>query len=60
MKPFFALRRYFPWLNVPGALLVAFLQRTPLLRVAAGADGMAIVSSAGAVLRAAFGTVASL
>jgi hypothetical protein len=60
MKPFFALRRFFPWLNVPGALLVALLQRTPLLRVAAGADEMAIVSSAGAVLRAAFGTVASL
>jgi len=52
--------RRLPWLNLPGALLVALLQRTPVVRVTATAGEMVFASPAGAVLRAAAATVASL
>jgi hypothetical protein len=52
--------RHFRWLNLPGALLVTLLQRTPVLRVVASADEMVAASPLGAVLRSAFMGVASL
>ncbi|MBI5769875.1 MAG: immunoglobulin domain-containing protein [Verrucomicrobia bacterium] len=55
-----ALRRRLHWLNFPGALLVAFLQRAPVLRTAAGAAEGGLIAPAGAILRAAFATTASL
>ena len=41
------------WLNVPGALLVALLQRTPVLRVATTAGELIVASPLGNVLRSA-------
>jgi len=48
------------WLNLPGALLIALLQRTPVLRVASTAGEITRASPVGAVLRAAVATAASL
>jgi hypothetical protein len=48
------------WLNLPGAMLVALLQRTPVLRVAATAEELVAISPIGTVLRAAATTLASL
>src|SRR3954464_10211798 len=48
------------WLNVPGAMLVALLQRTPVLRVAATAEEMVVASPVGTVLRSAVTAIASL
>lgn len=48
------------WLNLPGALLIALLQRTPVLRVASTAGEISRASPVGAVLRAAVATAASL
>ena len=59
MKLFFLSHR-FRRLNVPGALLLAFLQRTPVVRVAAEAENIVINSPIGNVLRAAITAVASL
>jgi hypothetical protein len=60
MKLSAALVRRLHWLNLPGALLIALLQRTPLLRVAAAAGEIIHASPVGAVLRAAVATAASL
>ena len=60
MKLSAALVRRLHWLNLPGALLIALLQRTPLLRVAATAGEIIHASPVGAVLRAAVATAASL
>ena len=56
------LRSYlgFRWLNLPGAVLIALLQRTPALRVATLAEGWVGASPLGAVLRSAFTAAASL
>jgi len=48
------------WLNVPGALLIALLQRTPVLRVATTAEELITASSLGQVLRSATAVVAAL
>ena len=48
------------WLNLPGALLLALLQRTPVVRVAATVEECVLASPAGAVLRAAVAAAASL
>ncbi|MCX6940531.1 MAG: immunoglobulin domain-containing protein [Verrucomicrobia bacterium] len=48
------------WLNLPGAFLIALLQRTPILRVASTAGEITRASPVGAVLRAAVATAASL
>lgn len=60
VKYFPALYRRLPWLNLPGALLVALLQRTPVLPLAATMEEFALVSPVGAVLRAAVAAAASL
>ncbi len=54
------LFRRLAWLNLPGALLVAVLQRVPAIKVATHAESALVASSAGAVLRSAFATAASL
>ena len=54
------VRRRLHWLNLPGALLIALLQRTPVLRVAAVAEEFVLASPVGTVLRSAAATVASL
>jgi hypothetical protein len=54
------LFRRLPWLNLPGALLVAVLQRVPAIKVASNAESALVASSVGAVLRSALATVASL
>ena len=48
------------WLNLPGALLVALLQRTPVVRVAAVAGECLVASPLGAVLRSVLTATASL
>jgi len=48
------------WLNLPGALLITLLQRTPVLRVATLAEEAVIASPLGQVLRSAAAAVASL
>ena len=48
------------WLHLPGAFLIALLQRTPVLRVASTAGEITRASPVGAVLRAAVATAASL
>ena len=48
------------WLHLPGAFLIALLQRTPVLRVASAAGEITRASPVGAVLRAAVATAASL
>ncbi len=53
------LCRFAAWLNLPAALLVLLLQRTPALRVLAGAGDYVLTSRAGELLRAAF-TLAGL
>lgn len=48
------------WLHLPGALLIALLQRTPVLRVATVAEERLAASPLGSVLRSAFAATASL
>ena len=55
-----ALHRRLHWLNLPGTLLIALLQRTPAVRVAASAADIALVSPVGAVLKAAAATLGAL
>src|SRR5688572_6949936 len=50
----------FRWLHLPGALLLALLQRTPVLRVVIGGEGGVAVPPSGFVLRSAVATLASL
>lgn len=60
MKLSGVFRGHLQWLNLPGALLVALLQRAPALPVIAMAEERVASLPAGAVLRSAFATVASL
>ena len=55
-----AFARRLPWLNLPGVLLIALLQRTPVLRVAATAGEIILASPIGAILRATVAATASL
>lgn len=48
------------WINLPAALLLALLQRTPALRVAASVGEIIHASPVGQILRAAMATAASL
>lgn len=59
MKLSFPLRRCLPWINLPVGLLIALLQRTPVLRVLTAASEHVAISPVGQLLRAAF-TVATL
>jgi hypothetical protein len=52
--------RRFRWINLPGTLLVAVLQRAPAMRVAAVAEQMFTSSPIGAVLKMAAAAVAAL
>ena len=54
------LLRHLPWFNLPAAVLVALLQRTPVLRVATAAEEMLVASPIGSVLRSATAALASL
>jgi len=59
MKVSAYLYRRLPWLNLPLAVLLALLQRTPAARIFAGAGDYVLTSPAGQMLRAAL-TVATL
>lgn len=48
------------WLNLPGAVLIALLQRTPVVRVAATAEQLVASAPLGEVLRSAAAVAASL
>lgn len=52
MKVSEILRRYLPWVNLPLGMLVAVLQRTPAVRVFAGAGDYVLASRTGELLRA--------
>ncbi len=56
----FFLSHRFRRLNLPGAMLLALLQRTPVVRVVTQAETVIIASPVGNVLRAAITAVASL
>ena len=60
MKIVFSLHRHLAWLNLPAAILVALLQRTPVVRVAATAGEILTASPAGAVLKATVAALGSL
>ena len=60
MKFLTRFHRHLPWFNLPAVALVALLQRTPVLRVAAVAESVIGASSAGQVLRSVFTAAASL
>ena len=60
MKLSSALQRWLHWFNVPTGLLIALLQRTPVLRVAAAVEEMVAASPVGAVLKSAALAAASL
>ena len=60
MKFSAALHRRLHWLNLPGALLIALLQRTPVVRVVATAGDYVLSSTAGNVLKAAATTLGAL
>lgn len=60
MQFFAALMRRLPWLNLPVALLMVLLQRTPVLRIATGVADIVRASPVGAVLRSAVAAAASL
>ena len=54
------LHRHLPWFNLPVAALLALLQRTPVVRVAATVEQLVIASPVGQVLRSTITAVASL
>ncbi|MEO5958315.1 MAG: immunoglobulin domain-containing protein [Opitutaceae bacterium] len=60
MKLIHQIHRRLHWLNIPGALLIALLQRTPVMRVAATAESFVAGSPLGAVLRSAFAAASAL
>ncbi len=60
MNPTLLLNRQFRWLNVPGALLLALLQRSPVVQVATTAAEFVTASPVGQVLRSAALAAASL
>ena len=49
-----SLSRRIHWLNLPGALLIALLQRTPVLRLIVSSGEYAVSSPVGQLLRSAF------
>ena len=53
------LRRHLPWCNLPLAVLLALLQRTPAVRLLSAASDTVLASRAGELLRAAL-TLAGL
>ncbi len=55
-----ALCRNLHWFNLPGALLIALLQRTPVVRVVATTGDYFLSSTAGNVLKAAASTLGAL
>ncbi len=54
MKISVALQRRLPWLNLPGAVLVALLQRTPVIPLATAAEEMIGSIPVGAIVRSVF------
>jgi hypothetical protein len=60
LRKFPRFLRHLHWINLPGALLLALLQRTPVLRVAATAEELVIASPIGVVLRSGIAAAASL
>lgn len=54
------LSRRFRRLNIPGAILITLLQRTPVLQFAGEAESIIIASPVGSVVRAAIAAVASM
>ena len=60
MKITAALHRRLHWLNLPGTLLIALLQRTPAVSVVASATNTALVSPVSTVLKAAAATLGAL
>lgn len=56
---FHRFHRTLPWLNLPAGILIALLQRTPVVRLVQAAGDYVAVSPAGQLLRAAF-TVTAL
>lgn len=60
MKTLHTLLHRLTWLNVPAALLLGLLQRTPVLRVVAAAADRLTGAPLGAVIRAATVSTASL
>ena len=54
------LGRVAPWVQFPSTLLVALLQRTPVLRVAAVTEDFVLASPIGALLKSAVGLGAGL
>jgi sugar lactone lactonase YvrE len=60
MKISALLHRRLHWINLPGAVLLALLQRTPVLNVVAIADEMVVSSPVGAVLKSVVAAVAAL
>lgn len=60
MKFLAALHRRFHWLNLPGALLMMILQRTPLLNLLVTAETTVLRSPAGAVLKSSVAGLVAL
>ncbi len=60
MKLVAKLHRRCAWMNLSTATLVALLQRSPAVRIAAAAEELVIASPVGTLLRAAAATAASL
>ena len=60
MKIFPLIFRRLQWINLPGAILMMLLQRTPVLNVAAAVDEMVIASPVGIILKSALATLAAL
>ncbi|MBS0662049.1 MAG: immunoglobulin domain-containing protein [Verrucomicrobia bacterium] len=55
-----SLLRFLPWFNLPTAVLIGLLQRTPAVRVVAVAEEMLASSPIGAVLKSVASAVAAL
>jgi len=55
-----AAHRHLRWLNLPGAMLLVLLQRTPVLRNLVVAESSALTAPVGAVLKSAVAGLAAL
>jgi hypothetical protein len=55
-----ALARHLPWINLPGAVLLGFLQRSPAVPAALLVEEGALSAPVGAVVRSAFAAAVSL
>jgi plastocyanin len=60
MRLFAFLHRRFHWINLPGALLMVLLQRTPVLSLFASAEEVLGAGTAGVVLKSGLATLAAL